>query len=312
MGWGAPAPKLAPCPLAAARARVRAVAATMAANLTIYLRGGVYQLTSPIEIGPMDSGRNGFTVTWKAYPGEEPILSGARTITGWTPVDGASWHLPSARCGPPDPAPVGERDAGRASPGTDRPARPRPHRPGFQQSACRHGWLAQHPRHRDRGAPALEGLPLPGRPHHQHRDPGAATLLDQRDPARRTTVRSGQLDRECLRIAGRVGRVVPRPRRRGNLFQTPGGDEHGPGPGGRARPGGSAARTRRPRRPVARPGVRGAHLLPRNLAPAERTRGLRRPAGGVLPDRHSALVGQHRPATGRGRRTSARPPAAST
>ena len=45
---------------------------------TIRLRGGVYRLAEPVEIGPGDSG-----VTIAACENETPVLSGGRRIKGW-------------------------------------------------------------------------------------------------------------------------------------------------------------------------------------------------------------------------------------
>jgi len=54
-------------------------------NVTIYLRGGTYQLISRLEFGPADSGQNGYVVLWRNYPGDEKvILSGGVQINGWT------------------------------------------------------------------------------------------------------------------------------------------------------------------------------------------------------------------------------------
>src|SRR5579862_931649 len=45
---------------------------------TIVLRGGVYRLATTLELTAADSG-----VTWSAYPGERPVISGGRVISGW-------------------------------------------------------------------------------------------------------------------------------------------------------------------------------------------------------------------------------------
>ncbi len=43
-----------------------------------YVRGGTYYLREPLVLTPEDSGTR-----YEAYPGEHPILSGGRAITGW-------------------------------------------------------------------------------------------------------------------------------------------------------------------------------------------------------------------------------------
>ena len=51
------------------------------APATIWLHGGTYFLTSPVEITPADS-----KLTIAAIPGEKPVLSGGRIIGGWEPT----------------------------------------------------------------------------------------------------------------------------------------------------------------------------------------------------------------------------------
>ncbi|MBI2303034.1 MAG: right-handed parallel beta-helix repeat-containing protein, partial [Armatimonadetes bacterium] len=59
----------------------------------VLLRGGVYPLGETLVFGPEDSGREGNPVTWAAYPGEKPILSGGRSITGWRKEADGSWSV---------------------------------------------------------------------------------------------------------------------------------------------------------------------------------------------------------------------------
>ncbi len=79
-----------PCLLHTAQQRVRERTAEQAGDILVYLRGGTHELA---ELGPLilepglDSGQHGFAVRYRAFPGEQPILSGARTITGWTLLD---------------------------------------------------------------------------------------------------------------------------------------------------------------------------------------------------------------------------------
>jgi hypothetical protein len=51
--------------------------------VTVYLRGGMYRISDTVVFGPEDSQRNGDTVTYAAYPGETPVLSGGVPVTGW-------------------------------------------------------------------------------------------------------------------------------------------------------------------------------------------------------------------------------------
>ncbi len=62
------------------------------ANIVVFLRGGTYELNEPLVLGPEDSGTNQFSITYRAYPGEKPIISGGRRITGWKPGPGKMWQ----------------------------------------------------------------------------------------------------------------------------------------------------------------------------------------------------------------------------
>jgi hypothetical protein len=69
-------------------------------NVTIVLRGGIYNLNTlggPIEFTSADTPATGFHVVWINYPGEKPIISGGQQITGWTKhttgVDGGSYNI---------------------------------------------------------------------------------------------------------------------------------------------------------------------------------------------------------------------------
>ena len=81
--------------LAYAQSVVRSLSQNMTSNITVYLENGTYQLSSPLEMGPQDSGTNGYNVVWTAAPGANPIISGARQITGWK-VSNASKGIWSA------------------------------------------------------------------------------------------------------------------------------------------------------------------------------------------------------------------------
>ncbi|NOU36796.1 MAG: right-handed parallel beta-helix repeat-containing protein [Kiritimatiellaceae bacterium] len=56
-------------------------------EITIELRGGLYEMDKPVEFRPEDSGRADQPVIYRAFPGEEPIFSGARPIRGWRKAD---------------------------------------------------------------------------------------------------------------------------------------------------------------------------------------------------------------------------------
>ncbi len=73
--------------LTRARDLVRPALGTMTADVTVFLRGGTYPLTSTVTFSGADSGQNGFYVKYLAYPGEQPLLTGGRPIRGWKLYD---------------------------------------------------------------------------------------------------------------------------------------------------------------------------------------------------------------------------------
>ncbi|NOY80253.1 MAG: right-handed parallel beta-helix repeat-containing protein [Kiritimatiellaeota bacterium] len=53
----------------------------------VLLRGGTYALERTFVLTPRDS-----FVTYAAFPGEKPVLSGGRVVGGWSSADGRVWH----------------------------------------------------------------------------------------------------------------------------------------------------------------------------------------------------------------------------
>jgi len=76
-----------------ARDIVKMVNASMTGNITVFLRGGEHQLSESFVLGATDGGRNGFTVSYKAYPDEKPVITGGKQITGWTQVSGKNYWV---------------------------------------------------------------------------------------------------------------------------------------------------------------------------------------------------------------------------
>lgn len=70
-------------------------------EVLVLVRGGTYRLARPLVFTPEDSGRAGGSVTYAAFPGERPVLSGGRVITGFRPAAGDLWQatVPAARDG---------------------------------------------------------------------------------------------------------------------------------------------------------------------------------------------------------------------
>jgi parallel beta-helix repeat protein len=81
--------------LGAAR-RARQNTALSVDGVSIFFCGGRHELAEPIVLLPEDSGTSverPFTLA--AFPGEQPVLSGGRRLTGWKPVSGKAgqWQL---------------------------------------------------------------------------------------------------------------------------------------------------------------------------------------------------------------------------
>ena len=89
--------------LARARNAVRAFKAggSLPAPITVLVRGGKYCLEQTLVLGPEDGGSADCPVTYQAYPGEAPVLSGGRVIEGWQPYRDGIYQaeLPGARGG---------------------------------------------------------------------------------------------------------------------------------------------------------------------------------------------------------------------
>jgi len=77
--------------LARARDLVRQVNAKARTPTTVFLRGGTYFLAEPVVFGPEDSGTEACPIVYTAFPGEKPVLSGGRAITGWKRGPGETW-----------------------------------------------------------------------------------------------------------------------------------------------------------------------------------------------------------------------------
>ncbi|MCT9931284.1 discoidin domain-containing protein [Planotetraspora sp. A-T 1434] len=72
-----------------ARDAVRGVNGQMNQDVVVHIGDGTYVLDRPLELTAADSGANGHDVIYRALPGRHPVISGGRTITGWTLYDAA-------------------------------------------------------------------------------------------------------------------------------------------------------------------------------------------------------------------------------
>jgi len=60
----------------------------LAAPVTVMVRGGKYYPERTLDLSAADSGTDSAPITYTAYPGEMPVISGGRRITGWRPFRG--------------------------------------------------------------------------------------------------------------------------------------------------------------------------------------------------------------------------------
>ncbi|MCL2773144.1 MAG: right-handed parallel beta-helix repeat-containing protein [Oscillospiraceae bacterium] len=71
-----------------AKREVASVIANANADIYVYIRAGDYFLDSTISFSSADSGANGYTVYYSAYPGDnKPRIIGGKKITGWEPYE---------------------------------------------------------------------------------------------------------------------------------------------------------------------------------------------------------------------------------
>jgi hypothetical protein len=88
--------------ISAARDAVRRkIAVGLTGNIAVFLRGGMYRISEPVTFGPQDSGTERFSITYTSVPGEKPVISGGRVITGWKAGDQGVWtvEIPEVKSG---------------------------------------------------------------------------------------------------------------------------------------------------------------------------------------------------------------------
>jgi len=74
--------------IAQARDAVKALG-TLTEDANVYLRAGMYTLTSTLTFDATNSGSGTHNVIYQAYPGETPVISGGQRTTGWALSDAA-------------------------------------------------------------------------------------------------------------------------------------------------------------------------------------------------------------------------------
>jgi hypothetical protein len=83
-GSGSACSQSSPCSLSEAKSAVESVDGSMSGDIVAYLMGGTYRLSRTFTLGPQDSGTNGHTVYWEAYPGQTPVVEGSEQVSGWS------------------------------------------------------------------------------------------------------------------------------------------------------------------------------------------------------------------------------------
>ncbi len=79
--------------LAGARDAIRRLKeqAPLRRPLRVLLRGGTYAVSEPVFFFEGDSGTKVAPISYAAYPGEKPVLSGGVPVTGWQKAEGPLW-----------------------------------------------------------------------------------------------------------------------------------------------------------------------------------------------------------------------------
>ncbi|MFF2433341.1 discoidin domain-containing protein [Streptomyces sp. NPDC058107] len=70
-----------------ARDYVRDVKGKVHGDVRVRLMSGTYQLSHTFALTAQDSRSNGHRVIYEAAPGAQPVISGGKRVTGWTPAD---------------------------------------------------------------------------------------------------------------------------------------------------------------------------------------------------------------------------------
>jgi len=87
--------------LGRARDAIRQLKKKPGVDLTVMVRGGMHYLPDTLVLTSEDSGTKQRPVRYVAYPGERPVLSGGRPITGWKHIDNGlhTATLPEVKAG---------------------------------------------------------------------------------------------------------------------------------------------------------------------------------------------------------------------
>ncbi len=83
------------------------IAGGLKSDVLVFLREGRYELSAPVRFGPEDSGTAERSITYAAFAGETPVVSGGRRLAGWKRGEGGLWtvEVPGALPSPSRPSP---------------------------------------------------------------------------------------------------------------------------------------------------------------------------------------------------------------
>ena len=71
----------------------RKITEGLTGDVSVTIRGGVYRIDRALLFDLADSGTDQYSVTYAAYPGDKPVISGGRAITGWQVHDDGTWSV---------------------------------------------------------------------------------------------------------------------------------------------------------------------------------------------------------------------------
>ncbi|VGO20664.1 right-handed parallel beta-helix repeat-containing protein [Pontiella sulfatireligans] len=77
-----------------AQQAVRLIDKSIPGETVVTLRGGTYLLEQTVVFDARDSGTEQHPVTYRAFSGEVPVISGGRQLTGWKKNGTAMWEAP--------------------------------------------------------------------------------------------------------------------------------------------------------------------------------------------------------------------------
>ncbi|MBD3352965.1 MAG: hypothetical protein GF364_15895 [Candidatus Lokiarchaeota archaeon] len=74
-----------------AQEAVRALTGAMTGDIIVYLLGGTYKINETLRFNSSDSGKNGYSVIYKNYDSEIPIIDGGKQVKNWTQYSSEIW-----------------------------------------------------------------------------------------------------------------------------------------------------------------------------------------------------------------------------